>query len=105
MGRRRSGEAEAEWRARLEAWDASGLSLRAFALREQLALNSLCRWKKRLREVTPAIGTFARVVVERVSARPVGSFELLVREGMSLRIPVDFDEASLARLVTLLGRT
>jgi hypothetical protein len=105
MGRRRSGEAEVEWRARLEAWDASGLSLRAFALREQLCLHSLCRWKKRLRGVMPAVGTFARVVVERVSTTPPVSFELLVREGMSLRIPADFDEVSLARLVSLLGRT
>jgi|HubBroStandDraft_1064217.scaffolds.fasta_scaffold26143_3 hypothetical protein len=105
MGRRRAGEAEAEWRLRLEAWDASGLSLRAFALREQLCLHSLCRWKKRLRGATPAMGAFARVVVERVSTTPAGSFELLVREGMSLRIPADFDEGSLARLVSLLGRT
>jgi hypothetical protein len=58
-----------------------------------------------LRGATPAMGAFARVVVERVSTTPAGSFELLVREGMSLRIPADFDEGSLARLVSLLGRT
>jgi hypothetical protein len=105
MGRRRSVEAEAEWRGRLEAWDASGLSLRAFALREGLCLNSLFRWKRRLRGMPPAVGSFARVVVAAGMPTPAGSFELLVRGGMSLRIPADFDEASLSRLVTLLGRT
>jgi hypothetical protein len=47
MGRRPAGEAETEWRGRLESWDASGLSLRAFAMREGLNLHSLGRWKKR----------------------------------------------------------
>jgi hypothetical protein len=104
MGRRVAGEAEAEWRGRLEAWDGSGLSLRAFALREGLKPYTLWTWKKRLRGTTPAATGFAAVVVDRVSEPRGSAFELVV-QGMSLRIPADFDEASLARLVSLLGRT
>jgi hypothetical protein len=39
------------------------------------------------------------------SSTQQGAFELVVRDGMSLRIPADFDETTLARLVSLLGRT
>ena len=104
MGRRPTGEAAAEWRARLEAWDTSGLSLRAFALREGLKPYTLWSWKKRLRGTTPAATGFAAVVIEPTRESRGGAFELTV-QGMSLRIPADFDEASLARLVSLLGRT
>jgi hypothetical protein len=45
MGNRPSGAAEAQWRARVEAWEASGLSLRQFALKEGLNHQVLCRWK------------------------------------------------------------
>ena len=104
MGRRRNGEAEAEWRARLEAWDASGISLRAFALREGLTPHTLWLWKKRLRGTAPVMTSFASVVVGGVPASRSSGFELSVRGGMSLRIPADFDEAALARLVALLSR-
>jgi hypothetical protein len=104
MGRRPAGEAEAEWRGRLEAWDASGLSLRAFALREGLNPHTTWLWKKRLRGLTPVTTSFASVVVRGAGATSSGGFELVVRGGMSLRIPPDFDEATLERLVALLGR-
>jgi hypothetical protein len=88
----------------LEAWDSSGLSLRAFALREGLKPHTLWTWKKRLRGTTPAATSFAEVVVGGASRTDAAPFELVVSGGMSLRIPADFDETSLARLVALLGR-
>jgi hypothetical protein len=87
----------------LEAWDASGLTLRAYSLREGLNPHTAWRWKKRLRGTTPARTGFASVVVEQASRRGA-PFELVTASGLSLRIPADFDEASLARLVALLGR-
>lgn len=103
MPRRPSGEAEAQWRARLEAWDASGLSLRAYAQREGFNAHTFWMWKKRLRGTTPATTSFASVVLDH--SQPARSaFELVVGNGLSLRIPADFDEAALARLVALLGR-
>lgn len=104
MGRRPAGEAEAEWRARLESWDASGLTLRAFALREGLNAHTAWRWKKRLRGVAAPAPSFAAVVVEHAAGTRGAPFELVTASGMSLRIPADFDEAALARLVALLGR-
>jgi hypothetical protein len=104
MGRRPAGEAEAEWRTRLESWDASGLSLRAFALREGLNPYSAWRWKKRLRGTVPAATSFAAVVVEHAAGTRSVPFELVVGGNMSLRIPADFDEAALVRLVALLGK-
>ena len=104
MANRPTGQAEAEWSARLEAWDASGLSLRAYALREGLKPHTLWSWKRRLRGTTPAVRGFAPVVLEGGGDRRDASFELVVGGGMSLRIPPDFDEEALARLVSLLGR-
>jgi hypothetical protein len=104
MARRPAGEAEAEWRQRLDAWDASGLTLRAFALREGLQPHTAWRWKKRLRGTTPAVTSFASVVVERTPSTGSAPFELVTRSGMTLRIPADFDEAALSQLVVLLGR-
>ena len=105
MGRRPAGEAETEWRGRLESWDASGLSLRAFAMREGLNPHSLGRWKKRLRGVATPAPAFASVVLNGSPSTQPEAFELVVRDGMALRIPADFDEATLTRLVSLLGRT
>ena len=88
----------------MEAWDASGLSLRAFALREGLKPHTLWLWKRRLRGTAPVATSFASVVVSGGAPASSAAFELVVRDGMSLRIPADFDEASLARLVALLSR-
>jgi hypothetical protein len=63
MGRRPAGEADAEWRARLESWDASVVSLRAFALREGLNPRTLWRWKKQVRGVATPATAFASVVL------------------------------------------
>jgi hypothetical protein len=80
------------------------LPLRAFALREGLNPYTAWRWKRRLRggRSIPAT-SFASVVVERASGAGT-AFELVTASGLSLRIPADFDEAALARLVALLGR-
>ncbi len=103
MPRRPSGEAEAQWRARLEARDASGLSLRAFAQREGFNAHTFWMWKKRLRATTPATTSFASVVLDH--ARPQRSaFELVVGRRPVAAHSADFDEAALARLVALLGR-
>jgi hypothetical protein len=103
MGNRPSGAAEAQWRARVEAWEASGLSLRQFALKEGLNHQVLCRWKVRLLGYT-RVPAFASVVVAPSQPSRPGSFELVVGDGLSLRIPADFDEVALARLVSILGR-
>src|SRR5881227_1435006 len=103
MARTKSGEAEEKWRPHLEAWESSGLSLRAYALREGLNVGSLASWKRRLRPAGASPTSFVPVVVDPVSTRRPDGLELVVGDGMVLRIPPDFDETTLARVVRALG--
>src|SRR6185312_10252282 len=100
MARTKSGEAEKKWRPHLEAWESSGLSLRAYALREGLNVGSLASWKHRLRPAAPEVTSFTPVVIDGGGAKQAErALELVIGDGMVLRIPSDFDEATLARVV------
>jgi hypothetical protein len=102
MARTKRGEAEKKWRPHVEAWKSSGLSLRAYALREGLGVGNLAAWKRRLQSAGQSPTSFAPVVVEPSSARRSETMELVVGDAMVLRIPVDFDETTLARVVRAL---
>lgn len=106
MARSKSGEAARKWGGHLEAWKTSDLSLSAYAKREGLNVRSLYRWKTLLRGaagVVVSAPTFVPVVVTESEPVDRGAFELTVAGGMSLRIPSDFDEVTLARIVRALG--
>jgi transposase len=103
MARSKKGEAEKKWRGVLESWDGSGLSLRAFAIREGLNVGSLCAWRRRLSPDGATSTSFVPVVVSDSATRSTEGFEVVLRDGMALRIPPDFDEATLARLLRALG--
>jgi transposase len=102
MARTKSGEAERKWRERVEACETSGLTVAAFARREGLSAQSLSAWKRRLRAAGDAT-SFVPVVVRDVGTVSRETFELVLREGAVLRIPPDFDEVTLGRLVRALG--
>lgn len=77
--------------------------MRAFALREGLNVGRLSAWQRRFRvESTPAT-TFAPLLVQSSSNKPQRTFELTLRDGIGLRIPPDFDEATLTRIVRAIG--
>ncbi len=101
MARTKSGEAETKWRKIVDAWSSSGLSLRAFATREGVNVNSLWAWKKRLGGTRVDAPSFVAVSLVPREA-PSSSFELVLRDGMVLRIPSPFDEAALQRVVRVL---
>jgi hypothetical protein len=103
MARTKKGEAAKKWSGHLEAWDTSGVSLSAFAKREGLNVRSLYRWKTVLRGTAAVATSFAPIVVTGAAEARRDGFELVVCDGMSLRIPGDFDEATLARIVRALG--
>ena len=103
MARTKRGEAEKKWRPHVEAWESSGLSVRAYAQREGLAIESLASWKRRLRPAGGAQTSFVPIVVEPGPMRRAEALELVVGNDMVLRIPADFDEATLARVVRALG--
>jgi len=103
MARSKRGEAEKKWRAHVEAWASSGLSVRAFALREGLNVGSLSAWRRRLEAARAEAPSFMPVVLAASASRRSEALELVVGEGLVLRIPADFDEATLARVVRALG--
>ena len=103
MARSKPTEAEKKWRVHVDTWSASGMSMRAFAQREGLNVGSLSAWQRRFRvDATPAT-TFAPLVVQSGSAKSHNGFELTLRDGIGLRIPPDFDEATLTRIVRAIG--
>ncbi len=103
MARSTRGEAEKKWRAHVEAWASSGLSVRAFALREGLNVGSLSAWRRRLQSAGEEAPSFIPVVLGASASRRPEALELVVGEGPVLRIPAEFDEATLARVVRALG--
>jgi len=103
MARTKRGEAEKKWRPHVEAWESSGLSLRAYALREGIGVGNLSSWKRQLRPAREARTSFVPVVVDPGPTRRADGLELVVGNGMVLRIPADFDEATLARVIRAVG--
>lgn len=80
-------------RAALTALERSGLSLAAFAAREELDVQRLRHWRKRL-ATTPAFVELALREPERI--------EIVLRSGRTLRVPVTIDRTALASLALAL---
>jgi len=98
------------WTNRVERWLASGLSAREFAAHIGVNANTLANWRWKLREsaapeTASAPTTMAFVEVPRggVSTREE-RIELVVARGQVVRVPVDFDEGVLVRLLDVLER-
>ena len=70
---------------------------------EGLNVGSLSAWQRRFRVESPSTTTFAPLVVETKPETGQQGFELTLRDGMGLRIPADFDEAMLTRIVRAIG--
>jgi transposase len=109
-----------EWRQVITRWEQSKLSIPAFATQIGMSSSAVWYWKKRFeREAslqTSALGkasspsTFVPVtLVAEPKPEPSVSgarrgpfFELLLPDGRIVRIPPDFESASLVRLLSLL---
>lgn len=89
-------------RAALAALKASGLSVEAFALREGIHVERLCRWRRRLSDRGPT-GELPPEFVELhpTRAEPI---EIVLRSGRVLRISTAIDGSALERLVAILER-
>lgn len=101
------------WEQVLAAWQAGGQSVAAYCAREKLSRSTFDYWKRRLTR----LGKLGDSGVERLAKPgPVGFIPLTVKEtvpaqggifevalaGYSLRVPMDFEEGSLRRLVRVL---
>src|SRR5690242_3838643 len=108
------------WAKRVERWKDSGLSAKEFAAELDVSPKSLTFWKWKLGQLespkgAPSIGRgsrqtkTARVAPHRflqlvpTSAPPSTALELVLRDGMVLRVAPGFDEATLLQVTSLLG--
>lgn len=93
------------WQMALEAWQASGLSVRRFCQQEGLAAPSFYAWRKRLTQVPtdgceePVSAGFIEVTMTRTG--PV-ALELALVSGNTLKIPADTDSQTLREVIAIL---
>ena len=111
MARTGMGAAEAKWAGRIEQLEESGLSLRKFAEREGIKAGTLSFWKWKLAQRARGRGQAPRVAplqfVELTAQVPAApspamSLELVLRSGLTVRVPNGFHAAELVRLVDVL---
>jgi transposase len=109
----------AEWAKRVERWHDSGLTAKEFAAEISVNAGTLSQWKYKLRrQAAPAENTvrprvpreklippgFLRVVpVEAKAVAAATVFEIVLGGRTIVRVPNDFDETALLRLVRALG--
>ena len=113
----------AEWSKRVQRWGESGLTAKEFAAETGLKASTLSYWKWRLgseqrapSQATAVTKRGKRHGAERARAstptfvelsRPPASsavpLELVLHESMTVRVPVGFDEATLSRVLRLVG--
>lgn len=102
------------WKKRVERWVDSGLTAKEFAAEIGVNVNTLAHWKWRLsKEAAPrlaAVGapSFVEVVAplvgKEVAAAPAPQpLELVLPDGLVVRVPPRFDADSLRRVVDALG--
>jgi hypothetical protein len=121
-----------EWAKRIERWSDSGLTAKEFAAETGLNANTLMHWKWRLgaearrrqrsaptgvsapafvevvaptaTEVVTAAAAPVPVVAASVDAAPADEpLEVVLRDGVRIRVPVHFDAATLRRVVAALA--
>jgi hypothetical protein len=101
-----SAKVRAEWQARVDRLNKSGLSVGDFAAREGVHHGTLALWRSRLGDgpeqpSSTALAFVALDPVARQASTPV-PFEVAVVGGRSVRVWPHFDAAELARLVRVL---
>ena len=94
----------AEMQELITGWESSGLSQRAFAQQAGVSYSAFQYWRRRLRKSAPGESP-ARLAPVRIVAdepRPSPAFALRTARGLTLSVPVDFDEDGLRRLLDVL---
>lgn len=94
---------EAEARGVLAAYRVSGLSLRAFARQTGLSARRVRWWRERMVAPPAAGAAFLPVEVVPAKATAVPALEVVVGGGHVVRVPRDFDAATLTRLLAVLA--
>lgn len=103
------------WRKRVAAWQRSGLTCNAFAETQGINPSTLTWWKWRLgsdhdpaRDPQPPLALHFVELAPEPAARPAAApktpqrIEIVLDEGLCVRLPDDFDADALRRLLELL---
>jgi transposase-like protein len=92
-----------ERREIVRRWIDSGLAARAFAEQADVSMSSLHRWRSELARSVPS--GFVELSPRATAGLPSASspLELVIDDRLHVRVPVDFDEAALRRLLVVLG--
>ena len=93
------------WAEHVARWRVSGLTAAEFARRHRLAEASLKWWKWKLGSKRPKAAPVSPLTfVEMTAPTRRESLELVLASGVEIRVPADFDEAALVRLLDVLDR-
>jgi hypothetical protein len=99
---RRNRKPKPDWSDLIDRWKASGQSVATFCAAHHVSQATFYSWRKRLatgtRRTTRPAPAFAPV---RVVPDPTA--EVILPNGLILRVPATTDPASIARLVAALG--
>jgi hypothetical protein len=94
------------WQAHVRALGSSGLSRGDYCRRHQLSYHALTSWVRKFRQAPDSAAPPALVEVEgclsHLVPRSGPPFRLHLGDGRLLEIDVDFDQASLGRLLAVL---
>lgn len=95
-------EREAMWCERVEHWRASGLSQRAFAIREGHPVRQMGYWVRRLAKSPAEPGLLPVRVVSAIPAPAPVAISLINERGWTLNLPNDVPASWLAELMRAL---
>jgi hypothetical protein len=95
-----------QWRERVERFEASGLSAKAFCAREGFGVESLRRWRRWLGRQAAEVPALVEVRVREVAPPPPPRDAMVVElaQGRRLVLEPGFDPGAVARLVATLER-
>jgi hypothetical protein len=100
-GRPRDTRKEQQWRRWIDQWQHSGLSVRVFCARYDLAEPTFYAWRRQIRQRDAAAGPFVAVLVGDDESPP-SPFEVVLPGGRTWRVPPGFDAAARRQLLAVL---
>jgi len=96
---------EAKWQAIIQEQERSGRTVREFAAHHGFAAGTLFWWRSRLRRGQRAGETqLVPVEVVETTVDQSAAIELVIRDGLVLRLPRGFDDADLRRVLAAVGK-
>jgi len=95
-GKNRSSEEKAQWVAQ---WQASGLKAEAFADQHGLAVSSLYAWRRSLQLEPKQTKAFTEVRVRGEVSRSESVIELVLPNGVNVRLRGDVDARQLRKVL------